>query len=152
MAGQKMGPTIPSHLAVFHNLFRRFRACEIIYIKGYPLDGYALMRDVKDRAFLIAGVAHNITTLIRVLGLPVGQPFDPATYGKQTTDNRKNNERRVMRAMTGKESGLSADVQQDLKEWDENVSSGSAWRHTCPGARPSAAWKRQRIANRPLRA
>jgi hypothetical protein len=115
----KHAPNYSVALAAFFVLFRRFRACEILYAKGYPLDAYALMRDVKDRAFLFAGVAHNITTFGKILGLPAKQPTNSATYSKETTQNRKNNEHRVMRAMTGKTSGLSQDVQDDLKLWDD---------------------------------
>jgi hypothetical protein len=112
-------PNYTVALAAFFNLFRRFRACEILYIKGYPLDGYALMRDIKDRALLMAGVAHNITTFERILGLPVSDPSNPDSYDKEPTRNRKNNEHRVMHAMTGKMSGLPGDVQGDLKRWDD---------------------------------
>jgi hypothetical protein len=115
----KNAPNYTITVGAFFNLFRRFRACEVLYLKGYPLDGYALMRDIKDRAFLMAGVARNITTFEKVLGLPVSDPSKPASYGKEQTRNRKDNEHRVMHAMTGKTSGLSADVQDDLKRWDD---------------------------------
>ena len=114
----KNAPNYAVSLVAFFNLFRRFRACEILYLKGYPLDGYALMRDIKDRAFQFAGVARNITTFPRVLGLPATQASDPS-YRQKTTRNRKENEQRVMHAMTGKTSGLADDVQEDLKAWDD---------------------------------
>jgi hypothetical protein len=63
----------PVGMAAFFNLFRRFRACEILYIKGYPLDGYTLMRDIKDRAFMFAGAAHNLITFSRIIGAPTGR-------------------------------------------------------------------------------
>jgi hypothetical protein len=115
----KNAPNYTVTLAAFFNLFRRFRACEVLYIKGYPLDAYALMRDIKDRALLMAGVARNITTFERILGLPVSDPSKPDAYGKEQTRNRKDNEHRVMHAMTGKTSGLPGDVQDDLKRWDD---------------------------------
>jgi hypothetical protein len=114
----KNAPNYSVALAAFFNLFRRFRACEILYVKGYPLDGYALMRDIKDRALLYAGVARNITTFVKVLGLPATQASDPS-YGKKATRNRKENEHLVMHAMTGKTSGLASDVREDLKAWDD---------------------------------
>lgn len=104
--------------AAFHILFGRFRACEILYWKGYPLDGYALMRDVKDRALLFAGVARNITTFGKIFGLPVSPTSEADRCGKEMTKNRKDNEHRVMQAMTGERSGLPIDVQEDLKRWD----------------------------------
>jgi hypothetical protein len=114
----KNAPNYSVALAAFFILFRRFRACEILYAKGYPLDGYALMRDIKDRALLFAGVARNITTFGKILGLPGIPPSDPA-YSRKATHNRKDNEHHVMHALTGKTSGLSTDVQEDLKRWDD---------------------------------
>jgi hypothetical protein len=115
----KDAPNYPVTMAAFFNLFRRFRACEVLYLKGYPLDGYSLMRDIKDRAFLLAGVARNISTFPKILGAPAVPPVDWSNYNKQATRNRKDNEHQVMHRMTGKQSGLSSDVQDDLKMWDE---------------------------------
>jgi hypothetical protein len=112
-------PNYSVTLAAFFNLFRRFRACEVLYLKGYPLDGYALMRDIKDRALLIAGVARNLTTFPKILGAPAAPSIAGKEYSKQATRNRKDNEQHVMHAMTGKTSGLSIDVQDDLKQWDD---------------------------------
>ena len=109
----------PVALTAFFNLFRRLRACEILYIKGYPLDGYALMRDIKDRAFMLAGVARNLVTFAEVIGAPPTPIKDAAEYKKQSTRNRKDTEHRVMHEFIGKTSGLSADVQEDLKVWGD---------------------------------
>jgi hypothetical protein len=115
----KSAPNYTVTLAAFFNLFRRFRACEVLDIKGYPLDGYALMRDIKDRALLISGVARNLTTFPKILGAPAAPSIDGKDYSKQATRNRKENEHRVMHAMTGKTSGLPEHVQDDLKRWDD---------------------------------
>jgi len=52
---REQGWPSPEHymtaLAQFAVLFRRFRAAHILFETGYPLDGVAHMRDVKDRAF-----------------------------------------------------------------------------------------------------
>ena len=48
--------------------FRSFRACENLLLKGYPLDGYALLRDLKDRCIFLAGIAHNKTTFPALFG------------------------------------------------------------------------------------
>ena len=109
----------PVTYAAFFNLFRRFRACEILYSKGYPLDGYALMRDIKDRAFMLAGVARNLVTFAEIIGAPLGPVTDPAEYKRQSTRNRKDTEHRVMHEFMGKSSHLSNDIQDDLKRWDD---------------------------------
>jgi hypothetical protein len=103
----------------FFNLFRRCRACEILYNKGYPLDAYALMRDIKDRAFLLAGVAHNMITFSGVIGAPATPINDPKDYKKKTTQNRKAAEHRITNRLMGETSGLASNVQADLKNWDD---------------------------------
>lgn len=109
----------PVAMAAFFNLFRRFRACEILYIKGYPLDGYALMRDIKDRSFLLAGVARNLITFPGIIGAPASPVKDGADYKKKSTRNRKDTEHLVTNEFMGKTSGLAGDVQDDLKVWDD---------------------------------
>jgi hypothetical protein len=106
-------------LACFSNLFRRFRACEILYGKGYPLDGYALMRDIKDRTFMLAGVAHNMITLPGTIGTPSTSIPDPLQHKKESTRNRKEAEHRISHRLMGKTSGLSTEAQVDLRLWDD---------------------------------
>lgn len=119
LGGPKNAPNYSVVLLAFFILFRRFRSCEILYIKGYPLDGYALMRDIKDRALLIAGVARNLTTFPQILGATGAPTIDGKNYRKQATRNRKDNEHCVMHAIVGKTSGLPKSVQDDLKQWDD---------------------------------
>jgi hypothetical protein len=102
----------------FANLFRRFRACELLYNSGYPLDGYALMRDMKDRLFLLGAVAHNRTTFLEVLGVKEGMTITDNDYGDRATDNRKRLQNRITQELTGKSSGLSKEAQDDLKLWE----------------------------------
>jgi hypothetical protein len=103
----------------FFNLFRRCRACEILYGKGYPLDAYALMRDIKDRAFMLAGVAHNMITFSGIVGAPATPISDPKKYKKETTKNRREAEHRITNRLMGERSGLPIKVQEDLRIWDD---------------------------------
>jgi hypothetical protein len=41
-------PYYPICLVEFVTQFRGMRAAEVLYLSGYPLDGYALQRDLKD--------------------------------------------------------------------------------------------------------
>ncbi len=105
--------------AYYSNLFRRFRACEILSMKGYPLDAYSLMRDIKDRAFLLAGVAHGITTFPTIIGAPeISSPTDRNEYGKKGTKLRRDVEQTVTHFLIGKHSGLSPNIRQELALWD----------------------------------
>ena len=45
--------------------FRSFRACENLLLKGYPLDGYSLLRNLKDKAIFMGGIANNITAFYK---------------------------------------------------------------------------------------
>ena len=49
-------------------LFRRFRSCENLLSKGYPLDGYALLRDLKDRAVLLGAITNNYSAFNELFG------------------------------------------------------------------------------------
>jgi hypothetical protein len=86
-------------------------------MKGYPLQAYASLRDIKDRAFSIAGIAHNVATFSNVIGATATPVTDP-TYAKQSLRTRKNAEQAISDRLVKKNSGLSLDVQNDLAEWD----------------------------------
>ena len=49
--------------------FKRVRAAENLLLRGYPSTGYGLLRDLKDRAAFIAGIAKGYTTIERLHGL-----------------------------------------------------------------------------------
>jgi hypothetical protein len=78
-----------AHYAVawtfFSNIFRRVRSADLLFANGYPLEGYALLRDAKDRAFLLAAIAHNMATFETI---SVGtKPVDPTKpdFGQSAT-------------------------------------------------------------------
>jgi len=104
--------------AYFNTIFRRYRAAEVLYYSGYPLEGYSLFRDIKDRALLLCGVLHSVTTLPHVMGmLPV---FDDTPEGhKKATRVRKDEENRITKLICGTDSGLPPSVAAELKFWDD---------------------------------
>jgi hypothetical protein len=113
-------PNYPLVLACFLHLFRRFRASEILSQKSYPLDGYSLMRDIKDRAIGLGAIAQNLSTILSVVGtLEQPAPQYGAEYAKKSLRKRKDEENKISRRMVGKESGLASDVQKTLKQWDD---------------------------------
>jgi hypothetical protein len=68
---------------------------------------------------MLAGVAHNMTTLPRVLGALAVAPADRDDYAKKSTKSRKDEEHRITHRIAGKESGLSPETQRELKRWDD---------------------------------
>jgi len=108
----------PTVLAWYLTLFRRYRACQILFTKGYPLDGYALMRDIKDRAILTAGVVHNMTSFPQILGTVDSTYADPDEFLKKTTAARRKEESRIRRRILGDKSGLTRDTVFELRQWE----------------------------------
>ncbi|TAL40292.1 MAG: hypothetical protein EPN97_00135 [Alphaproteobacteria bacterium] len=95
-------------------IFRSFRACENLLQHGYPLEGYAMLRNVKDRVIFLAAVAHGITDFSSIHGYESSKNKDR----KEKENKRKIEERRVMGLLLRKESGLSVDVVQELDAWE----------------------------------
>lgn len=92
---------------VYVVIFRSLRAAENLSMCGYPLDGFALLRDLKDRALLLGAVAAGLTSVAALWMRP------------NTVLAEKTLERRVLDHMVGKKSGLDEHVQTELREWAE---------------------------------
>ncbi|HUT69758.1 MAG TPA: hypothetical protein VMW89_03700 [Desulfatiglandales bacterium] len=98
--------------------FRSFRACENLLLKGYPLDGYALLRDLKDRCISLAGIAQNKTTFPALFGHK-GIKCPTVEDWPQIKKQRKNEEHRVLNLMIRKNSGLPDDIIVELGSWEQ---------------------------------
>jgi len=96
-------PYYSTILVYYLTAFRGFRACQNLFVHGYPLDGYALMRSLKDRALLLSGIGHNLTT------------FEAITATARR--DREREERRVLSLMIGDTSGLPEDEIKELTFW-----------------------------------
>jgi hypothetical protein len=115
--GWPEGAHYPVTLVQFHSLFQRFRATEILFESGYPLDAMAHIRDVKDRAFLLCAIAKNRLTFMEAFGAKEGLPLDE-NYGDVTRNSRMKVSRRISQEFIGKSSGLSREDQDQLERWD----------------------------------
>lgn len=102
-------------------IFRRFRAAENLLIKGYPLDGYSLLRDIKDRSILLAAIVHGITSLSKIFGFECNE-FNNKIFTKEDhiklKSKRKKEEIRIFNAMIRNRSGLSSEIRSELKIWE----------------------------------
>ena len=99
-------------------MFRSFRACENLLLKGYPLDAYALLRDLKDRAIFLAAIAHNITTLPSIHAFAVTKEI-PIEEFKKISILRQKEERRVLGLMIRKKSGMPNEILKELEIWEQ---------------------------------
>ena len=112
--------TYPLVLHYYITIFRSFRAAENLLKCGYPLDGYALLRDLKDRAIFVGALAHGKTSFQKLLGVLEEQSVTPITDEeyRRITKRRKGEECRVLNEMIRKNSGLPADVRKELQIWE----------------------------------
>jgi hypothetical protein len=98
-------------------MFRRFRACEKLLLHGYPLSGYALLRDLKDIAIFLGGIAHNLTTFNKVFGY-IGRSAVSDQKARKRRQKIKKEEQRIKDWMLKKDSGLPTETIENLMAWE----------------------------------
>jgi hypothetical protein len=108
--------------------FRVFRAAENLLFKGYPLSGYSILREVKDRAIVYGAIANNITNYEKSYGIGGMDLQKHQESSKEKWDeikvvikkNRKKEEQRIFKKMLGSESGMPKKHQKELLSWIED--------------------------------
>ncbi len=115
-------PNYSTLIVIYVTIFRNLRAAENLFLLGYPLNGYALLRNVKDQAIFLGAIANGITSLSDILGYYGStDPKSKMTleeFKKRRYDARKE-ETRVLNIMLRKESGLKSDLQYELTLWED---------------------------------
>ena len=96
--------------------FRTVRATEVLSVHGYPLQGYALQRSIKDQIFILWAIANNMMGFNETFGWQEGLTFDGT--GKMAA-NRTKAERKIRSVVIGKELGLSQETQTELLDWEQ---------------------------------
>ncbi len=108
----------PFYLSTFAT-FRNFRAAEVIKNNGYPLDGYALLRDLKDRAIHLGAVVTGAASILALHGVVVGKA--PEEWTEKDLDRArrlmKDEQSNAMRVMVGSDSGLADEDREELEKW-----------------------------------
>jgi hypothetical protein len=103
--------------------FKSLRAAENLFLCGYPFDGYALLRDLKDRAIFLGAIMHRISTFSTLyLGLDEAQnghgTLSEEDYRK-IRKQREKEEKRVHTLMLGAKSGLEETIIHEIKKWEQ---------------------------------
>ena len=96
-----------------HN-FQSLCGAERVAICGYPYHAYTLLRNTFDNLVLTSACLQKITDFYSIEGVTPGKPLDIAAVKKL----RKDTEFDVRRKMTGNQSGLTQQTQNELTEWD----------------------------------
>jgi hypothetical protein len=117
-------PENPSYwgafLLDFITAFRDFRAAELVFRAGYPLAGYRMLRDLKDRALYTAAVVGGETSwpdlrgthLWGTTGLGANEEAQKVRKAAEQEQNR------VLQKMIRRESGLSPNTLEWLQRWE----------------------------------
>ncbi|MBY0355496.1 MAG: hypothetical protein K2Q12_07170 [Rickettsiales bacterium] len=94
----------------YHTFFHDLRACWLMYINGYPMAGVGYLRDVFDRAVVLAAVFNGYAEMQELYGIQ-GDAFDEKTYKAKIQDCRK----RCFSQMIGDNSNLSDESKATLR-------------------------------------
>jgi hypothetical protein len=113
-------PYYPICLVEFVSQFRGMRAAEVLALNGYPLDGYALQRNLKDQAIYLGAIVGGISSFPALYGLkePTSTPWTKEDQ-KAVLKHRKGEEKQIFSKMIGKNSGLDVIHLQALTQWNE---------------------------------
>ncbi len=101
--------------------FRCLRAVDILFHNGYPMDGFARLRHLKESALYLAALLTGLTTYNQVTGIEgVLHATQPPTREDvdQIRKNRMSEERRLLGLMIRKDSGLTEDQLFELGRWE----------------------------------
>ncbi len=107
---------MPFYLSMF-TIFRNFRAAEVTKNNGYPLDGFALLRDLKDRAIHLGAVVLGAIDILALHGVDAddgAKKWTEIDY-KRIRRRRIAEEKLAMNLMVGSDSGLSDDDRSELE-------------------------------------
>jgi hypothetical protein len=98
-------------------MFRTARAAEILSTSGYPLEGYALLRSVREQAFGLAAVANRITTMAALQGQDVRPEASALPIDRRKIEQaRINIEKSIRRGLMSEQ--LDEETAEELKKWD----------------------------------
>lgn len=114
----KIKGTVSEFYAVFlprlAHCFLSLCGAERIAIKGYPFQGYTLLRNIFDNLILTSAAVQKFTDFYSVEGIVSGKPIN----SDEVKRLRKSTEYAVRKRMTGSQSGLSPATLAELARWD----------------------------------
>ena len=115
-------PKVTEPLSELHEIFvtrlihsfKSLCGADRIAVCGYPYQAYTLLQDIFNDLVLSSAALQKITDFYSVDGVIPGKPIDIA----QVKELRERTEIDVCQKMTGKESGLTQQTQDELGNWD----------------------------------
>ena len=114
-------PYLSSALLDHVTMFRGMRAAEVLLYAGYPLDGLALLRDIKDRVLLLAGIISGLTNFPALIGsaaLASSESKPADDLDQRIRKLREKEENRVLRLLLREDSNHPQERKALLKKWE----------------------------------
>lgn len=112
-------PVLLSFVGVFH----LFRAADRLFRTGHPLNGYGLIRDVKDRTFAYSAILSGLATFEQVNGWDAAKVEPPETFtaehAQAMVKARKKIDALILSSMIGKTSGFTDGERKQLFRWND---------------------------------
>ena len=104
----------------YFTTFRNLRAAETLKNHGYPLDGFALLRDLKDRSIYLGAVVGGLVSIHELHGYNSTEE-QPEKWTDEYRERMRNRQKKVqsgaMKKMVGAQSGLDAGDIDELEKW-----------------------------------
>lgn len=105
----------------YASILKNFRSADILLNSGYPFNGYALFRDLKDRIITIGGLIAGHISVKKFIGFapsPEQNEISNLTLEK-LSKRKKKAKTSVMKRMFGKKSPLSKETKAELEQWEK---------------------------------
>lgn len=118
---RKPTPPTYSETLLWHlGNFRCVRAVDVLFHNGYPMDGFARLRHLKESALYLGAMFSGLTTFSRINGLDGVVSGKPLTREDMNVirQKRKQEEKRLLGLMIRATSGLPPEHIELLERWE----------------------------------
>jgi hypothetical protein len=119
---ERLAANVPFYAAcliMYLIVYRSIRSSEVLSANGYSLAAYAVQRGVKDQLMVLSAAANGFMHFDELSGWKGLGGGDWTEEQKAVViKQRQKSESKIKQRIMGKKSGLSAETQQQLDNWD----------------------------------
>jgi hypothetical protein len=106
-------------LIMYLIVYRSIRSSEVLSANGYSLGAYAVQRGIKDQLMILGAAANGFAHFDELSGCKgLGAGNWTEEQKAQVIKQRQKSESKIKQGIMGKKSGLSAEAQKELENWD----------------------------------
>lgn len=115
-----MSDTLKFIIAMHVVSFRRFRASQILYLKGYPFDAVSLLRGLFEIVLELATIGHGDMTVNDIYKTLSGKEIETLSEKQKRNKIRTHTfevQRKINDKLIGKDSGLTPTTIENIEIW-----------------------------------